>query len=172
MKVCRKMKSSWVKFTIFTYQRLTSGPEYQWSLPPLSVITQWEGQSSMVSNFCSGCQILLSCKKENSAGYSYTVTVTSFLVLLWTTASFFGLPFPARIHLSWICIKVILGWRDILRRSGSGNVQYYSWFLFLEALALCAVSPHLLSTIVLMTLCQVFVCMYINLNLIVNSSMS
>lgn len=49
----------------FTYQRLRSEPEDQWSLPPQSATTQQEGQSSMVSNLGFGCQILL-CIKENS----------------------------------------------------------------------------------------------------------
>lgn len=82
--------------------------------------------------------------KRKLTSYSYMVSVTGFLVLFWIRSSCFGLHLPARRHLSSIFIKVILVWREVLKKSGSENPWCCSWFLFLEALALCGGQSWLL----------------------------
>ena len=50
-------------------------------------------------------------RKRKVTSYSYISTVKGFLVLFWIKLGCFGLPFPARRHLSSIFIKVILVWK-------------------------------------------------------------
>lgn len=68
--------------------------------------------------------------KRKLTSYSYMVMVTGFPVFIWIRSSCFGLPFSARRYLSSVFIKVILVWREVLKRSGSENPWFAPGFYF------------------------------------------